>query len=104
MSVLQKIHDFFLPPKEEKLSGIININLETGKETPVEHTDGGKLFATIMSGACPDCLAVGKGFYKGPSGGMSTNIQCVECEAWFNVTSFGAFGGGGIAERIPGKK
>lgn len=33
---------------------------------------------------CPDCRASPVRFLEGPSGGLSTNIQCMYCEAWFN--------------------
>lgn len=33
---------------------------------------------------CPDCG--GREFHIGPRGGMSINIQCVNCKAAFNVT------------------
>lgn len=67
---------------------------EATKSTAVSSTPKGKLWATIASGKCPDCDGI-EGFYEGPSGGMSTNIQCIACKAWFNVTPLI-----GIAERI----
>lgn len=33
--------------------------------------------------ACPDCGS--PQFYEGPSGGMSTNMQCTGCGHWFNI-------------------
>lgn len=76
-------------------------DLATGKVTPVMYTEGGKLFAKIADGRCPDCN--GKGFYAGPSGGMSQNIYCQnrDCRSAFNVTQFTATEG--TVERI-GKK
>lgn len=59
----------------------------------ISKTEAGKLFITIAKGICPDCGTARK-FYEGPSGGMSTNIQC-EAGHWFNVTPVI-----GIAERI----
>lgn len=72
----------------------------TQTETPVEETVKGKLFEIIASGKCPDCRH--RGFYEGPSGGMSTNIICAnrDCRSKFNVTPMGLLGGGGIAEPI----
>ncbi|TRZ85025.1 hypothetical protein D4R89_12985 [bacterium] len=32
---------------------------------------------------CPDCH--GKSFLKGPEGGCSVNIKCVDCESRFNI-------------------
>lgn len=76
--------------------GMLNVNLKTGKTTPVEETDQGKLFAIIASGKCPDCGST-EGFYEGPSGGMSTNIFCANeaCKKRFNITPMI-----GIAERV----
>lgn len=58
----------------------------TGKFTPVSKTDGGKLYRLIAKDHCPDCHA--KGFWSGPSGGISQNIYCTnsECRSAFNVT------------------
>ena len=49
---------------------------------------------------CPICHH--EGFYEGPSGGMSTNIQCANesCAKWFNLTVFPW--GGIILEAIRG--
>lgn len=51
-----------------------------------ERTD---LFYIVgMKNTCPDCGS--KGFYEGPSGGMSTNIFCRnrDCRSGFNLTPF----------------
>lgn len=55
--------------------------------TPVTETEGGKLYAKIANNLCPDCGSR-EGFYKGPSGGLSTNIFCVNrvCRSGFNIT------------------
>lgn len=80
---------------------MVQHDLSTGKVTPVRLTEEGKLFAKIATDHCPDCG--GKGFYAGPSGGMSQNIYCQnrECRSAFNVTAFTETEG--IVERI-GKK
>lgn len=61
----------------------------TGKEVSVgvnvEDTEDGKRWAIIAAGACPHCKRKTR-FYEGPSGGLSTNIQCEKCGWWFNVT------------------
>lgn len=69
---------------------------EKSQGTPVTETDEGKLYAIIAGGKCPDCGST-KGFYEGPSGGISTNIFCANdaCGAGFNVTPMI-----GIADRI----
>jgi len=36
---------------------------------------------------CPNCKY--DKWYEGPSGGMSTNIQCGNCGKWYNHTPFG---------------
>jgi hypothetical protein len=62
-------------------------------------TEKAKLFQIVgVKNTCPDCRQ--HGFYEGPSGGMSTNIFCMnrDCRSGFNVTSFG--GGVGTCERI----
>lgn len=70
------------------------------KRTPqqgvlVSETDEGKLYAELAADMCPDCGH--RGFYEGPSGGMSTNIFCMnpKCRSGFNVTPVVE-----IAERI----
>lgn len=73
-------------------------NLRDGSVIPTKETDAGKLWATIASNRCPDCGDGGGGvFWEGPSGGMSTNIECINpnCKARFNVTPLI-----GTAERI----
>jgi len=37
----------------------------------------------LEEGICPDCDS--KTFYRGPEGGLSTNIRCVDCGSKFNV-------------------
>jgi hypothetical protein len=37
---------------------------------------------------CGNDLRKGGKFYEGPSGGMSTNIQCAECGQWWNFCSW----------------
>jgi hypothetical protein len=76
-------------------------DFSTGEITPVMQTEGGKLFAKIITDRCPDCN--GKGFYAGPRGGISQNIYCQnrECRSAFNVTVFTETEG--TVERI-GKK
>lgn len=67
----------------------VSHNLETGKRTKLAETDEGKLFQMVgPKNTCPDCG--GKGFYEGPSGGMSTNIFCMnrDCRSGFNITWF----------------
>jgi len=32
---------------------------------------------------CPDCGC--KNFHEGPSGGLSTNVECVDCGHKFNI-------------------
>lgn len=60
----------------------------------VSDTPEGKLWAAIEAGECPDCHH-SDGFLEGPSGGLSTNIECAHCHHRFNVTPII-----GIAERI----
>lgn len=60
-------------------------DLVTGKQTRTKDTDKGKVYAIIAKGECPDCRSK-KGFYKGPSGGMSTNVFCGNCGQGFNIT------------------
>lgn len=67
--------------------------------TLVMETDEGKLYKIVgIDDTCPDCG--GKGFWAGPSGGMSQNIFCmnVDCRSGFNVTPFAS--GQGTCERI----
>jgi hypothetical protein len=79
-----------------KAPGMVSVNLQTGETKPVSETDGGKLWAKIASGECPDCDSR-EGFFEGPSGGMSTNIKCANeaCGSRFNVTPIV-----GTAERL----
>jgi hypothetical protein len=53
--------------------------------TPVSETPDGKLWLVIARGHCPHCNQDTQ-FIEGPSGGMSTNIQCETCGWWYNVT------------------
>jgi hypothetical protein len=64
---------------------------------PLSEISQGKLGAIIQKNKCPDCGS--KGFYEGPSGGVSTNIYCTnpECRSAFNYTNIF---GEGHAERI----
>lgn len=64
------------------------------QEIHYQNSPQGMLWATIATNTCPDCGSK-KGFYEGPSGGLSTNIQCIECGQAYNVTPMI-----GIAERI----
>lgn len=84
-----------LYPLADRPAELVSIDLRTGKQTPVKETDKGKLWAIIAKNKCPDCGC--EGFYEGPSGGLSTNIECAneECKHRFNVTPMI-----GIAERI----
>jgi hypothetical protein len=49
----------------------------------------------IDAGGCVDCAKLPKGFYEGPSGGMSTNVFCSQCGQGYNLTPIAHF-----AERI----
>lgn len=60
----------------------------------VKDTPEGKLWEVIAQDICPLCGSH-RGFYEGPSGGMSTNIECISCGKKFNVTPML-----GIAEEI----
>lgn len=70
--------------------------MKCGESRPVSETEGGLLYRTLAARKCPDCGSK-KGFYEGPSGGISTNIFCVNrlCRSGFNVTNMV-----GIADRI----
>jgi hypothetical protein len=82
--------------KPTRPGGLVRHDLRNGTIVPVEQTDEGKLFNQIAKPECPDCGSR-RGFYEGPSGGLSTNIFCInrECRAGFNVTP-----AIGIADRI----
>lgn len=67
--------------------------LEPGEEY-VRDTPEGRLYASLAENVCPKCGSAG-GFYEGPSGGMSTNIECADCGQRYNVTPVL-----GIAEKI----
>jgi len=47
-------------------------------------TDKQRITKWVMKNICPDCG--GKGFYEGPSGGISQNILCgnADCGSRFN--------------------
>ncbi len=77
-------HQWFNKPKEECKE---NVGI------PVNETEEGKLFLQLRNSGCPDCGS--KMFAEGPSGGISTNIQCAECKSEFNITPWVQ-----IAERI----
>jgi hypothetical protein len=88
--------DYLHRSKPTRPRGLMRHNLRNGTVVPVEQTDEGKLFDQIAKPECPDCGSR-RGFYEGPSGGLSTNIFCInrECRAGFNVTP-----AIGIADRI----
>lgn len=75
---------------------MVTHNLETGTQTPVGETGEGKLYRRLAAGECPTCH-LRMGFFKGPSGGISTNIYCMnpECTQGYNITEMI-----GIAEPI----
>lgn len=76
---------------------MVTHNLWDGSMVPTKETDVGKLWAMICREECPVCGSIERGFYAGPEGGMSQNIECANpnCKARFNVTPTI-----GIAERI----
>lgn len=51
---------------------------------PVSQTEGGRLYAKIASGICPDCGEASM-FESGPSGGIAQNIKCVRAGHRFNI-------------------
>lgn len=53
------------------------------------------LWAHMVKKGCPDCKTHPMAYLEGPSGGMSTNIECSECGSKFNITP-----AIGLAERI----
>jgi hypothetical protein len=77
-------------PFEDRFSGA-----DEEQWVKVPDTPEGKLWQMIELGECPDCHHF-DGFLEGPSGGLSTNIICINCRHRFNVTPMI-----GIAERIP---
>jgi hypothetical protein len=96
MTIMKWLRNLFrrrtdLYPLQEK--EMVQIDTRTGEQTPVRKTEAGKLWKIIATNHCPDCN--GEGFYEGPSGGMSTNIECATCGRKFNVTPVT-----GRAERI----
>ena len=48
--------------------------------------------ASLVEGRCPDCGSTG--WYRGPSGGLSTNYKCAGegCGSRFNVAIITVFG------------
>lgn len=74
------------PPMREELEEFVFVH----------ETEEGRLYRAISRSVCPDCGDT-RGFYQGPSGGLSTNIFCMnrECRSGFNVTPVI-----GTAERI----
>jgi hypothetical protein len=52
-------------------------------------TDFEDVKPTLKGGVfvCPNCH--GDKFYEGPSGGVSTNIECVECHLRWNSNHYG---------------
>jgi hypothetical protein len=40
----------------------------------------------VDAGGCVDCDKQPKGFYEGPSGGMSQNVFCSQCGQGYNLT------------------
>lgn len=46
-----------------------------------------QLVGAFREGKCPDCGA--DKFHEGPRGGLATNVQCLGCLSWFNVSIFG---------------
>lgn len=77
------------------VGGLYEFDMRTRNYTPVSETEGGRLWAIIATDHCPDCGH--EGFYEGPHGGLSVNIQCANanCGHKFNVTPMV-----GTAERI----
>lgn len=43
------------------------------------------LFEQMQNGRCPDCDTDPMRIIEGPTGGLSTNIKCVSCNAQFNI-------------------
>jgi hypothetical protein len=87
MSLLTRAWNHLFGKTEER--AWTRVDTRTGKSVRVTDTPEGKLFETVgLQDTCPDCGS--KGFYVGPSGGMSTNIFCVNraCRSGFNITYF----------------
>ena len=60
-----------------KICDKINLNQDELTKNMREYIDSHNKFV------CPDCES--ENFLEGPSGGMSTNIQCFQCKHWFNT-------------------
>lgn len=58
----------------------------------------GQLDSLTKSGRCPDCA--GNTFRRGPSGGLTENIQCCQCGSRFNFCPPCTMMPRGFAERI----
>lgn len=55
------------------------------KSEPV-NLDARGLFKFIRdNNQCPDCRATPLRLLEGPSGGLSTNVKCADCNVWFNI-------------------
>lgn len=87
---MKKLFDWFFPKKERH-----NV-VEGFSGQLLSEREEGKLGKKILQNICPDCGSK-KGFYEGPSGGMSTNIFCSACGQGYNFTNIF---GEGHAERI----
>lgn len=64
---------------------------------PAPETEAERIRRSIKAGTCPDCG--GRGWIKGPSAGIMTNVYCANaiCGSRFNV---GTIPGFSYAERI----
>ena len=54
--------------------------------------------ACVLEGKCADCG--NERFFKGPDGGLSTNIKCAKCGSKFNVIPRCYVMPSGFVERI----
>ena len=69
---------------------------DIGLENSPSLTNSERLWNQLIdAGGCVDCDKEPKGFYEGPSGGMSTNVFCSQCGQGYNLTPVAHF-----AERI----
>jgi hypothetical protein len=81
-------------PPPLSLPGEVILTRTGAKQQPV-----GPDFVEWLSRVCPDCG--GDEFMRGPSGGLSINIECVGCGARFNIVHHAAAAPGVILiERI----
>lgn len=65
---------------------VANDLMDRLKGKPVE-LDAYGLFKFIRDNdQCPDCRVKPLRLLEGPSGGLSTNVQCGDCGNWFNIT------------------